>query len=49
MPVLHQGKCISKAGPLSLRRLWAEYKEKVPKVLVEILENHLILNSSYQI
>ena len=32
MPVLHQCKCISKAGPLRLRQVWAEYKDKVPDV-----------------
>ena len=31
-PVLHQSKCISKAGPLGLRQVWAEYKYKVPDV-----------------
>ena len=33
VPVLHQSKCISKAGPPSLRQVWAEYKVKVPDVL----------------
>ena len=31
-PVLHQSKCISKAGPLGLRQVLAEYKGKVPDV-----------------
>ena len=30
MPVLHQSKCIFKVVPLSLRQVWAEYKDKVP-------------------
>ena len=28
MPVLHQSKCISKAGLSNLRQVWAEYKDK---------------------
>ena len=32
MPVLHWSKCIYKAGPSSLRQVWAEYKDKVPDV-----------------
>ena len=32
MPVLHQSKYISKTGPSSLRRVWAEYKDEVPDV-----------------
>ena len=31
-PVLHQSKCIFKAGPLGLRQVLAEYKGKVPDV-----------------
>ena len=31
-PILHQSKCISKAGPLGLRQVLAEYKGKVPDV-----------------
>ena len=46
MPVLHQIKCISKTGPLSLRQVWAEYKNKVPEVSIEILEHHVIPRSS---
>ena len=51
MPVLHQSKCISKAGSLSLRQVWAEYKNKVPDVSdsIEILEHDVISNSNYQI
>ena len=32
IPVMHQSKFISKASPSSLRRVWAEYKDKVPDV-----------------
>ena len=50
MPVLHQIKCISKAGPLLiLRQVWAEYKEKVPKVAIKMLKHHVIANPIYQI
>ena len=32
MSILHQNKRISKSGPLSLRQVWAEYKDNVPDV-----------------
>ena len=32
MQVLHQSKCISQVGPLSLRQVWVQYKDKVPDI-----------------
>ena len=33
MQILHQSKCVFKAGPSGLRQVWAECKDKVPDVL----------------